>query len=75
MISSGAKVYVTGESDSSVTVLDALTGRRLGVVHVAKRPRFMTFAPHGDWATREHGGGWHGSRRRMFGVIAFSRTL
>ena len=57
----GAKVYVTGESDSSVTVLDASTGRRLRVMQVSRRPRFMAFAPRGDWAlaSTEEGGTVH----------------
>ena len=72
VIASGAKVYVTGESDASVTVLDALTGRRLGVMHVAKRPRFMTFAPHGDWGlvSTEDGGTVHVVDVRRDSVLA-----
>jgi YVTN family beta-propeller protein len=57
----GTKLYVTGESDSSVTVLDAATGRRLGVMQVSRRPRFMAFAPRGDWGlvSTEEGGTVH----------------
>jgi YVTN family beta-propeller protein len=54
----GTKMYVTGESDSTVMAFDASTGRRLGVMHVGARPRFMAFAPNGAWGlvTTEDGG-------------------
>ena len=67
-----AKVYVTGESDSSVTVLDGTTGRQLGVFHVARRPRFMAFAPRGDWAlvSTEEGGTVHVVDVRRDSVLA-----
>jgi len=49
---------VTGESDSSVTVLDALRGRRLTKFGVGARPRFIAFSRDGARAfvSAENGG-------------------
>src|SRR5258705_8041475 len=68
----GAEGDRTGEADSSVTVLDALSGRSLSVFHVGARPRFMEFAPSGDWGlvSSENSGTLHVVDVRRDTVIA-----
>ena len=64
VISSGAKVYVTGESDSSVTVLECVDRAPSGDRARRQASAFHDLRPARRLGTREHGGGWHGSRRQ-----------
>ena len=43
----GKAVWVTGETDHNVTILDTQTGKKLGEVEVGKRPRSLAFTPDG----------------------------
>jgi len=51
-------VYVTAETNNTVSVLDAKTGRLLHTLHVGDNPRTIAFTPDGThaWVSAEAGG-------------------
>jgi len=51
-------VYVTAETNNTVSVLDAKTGRLLHTLHVGDNPRTIAFTPDGAraWVSAEAGG-------------------
>ena len=46
----GKTVWVTGETDHDLTLLDAETGKKVGRIEVGKRPRDLAFSPDGSRA-------------------------
>src|SRR5206468_12605752 len=54
----GTKLYVTAETNNTVSVIDAKTGRLLKTLHVGDNPRTVAFTPDGTraWVSAEAGG-------------------
>ena len=54
----GKTVWVSGETDHDLTILDAETGKKVGEVMVGLRPRGIAFLPDGSraYSTNEAGG-------------------